>query len=132
MATKYTGISMVLQLNIASAYTTIGGCISHTLTINNETIDVSDKDSSRWSDKLAAGARSLDVAFNGWVTDDAAFALIEAAAENDTVLDLKLLYGNSKTCTCDFFLSNFAYTGEYNGAQTFSGTLGNDGSPTFA
>jgi hypothetical protein len=29
-------------------------------------------------------------------------------------------------------LSNFAYTGEYNGAQTFTATLGNDGTPTFA
>ena len=132
MADKFLGISMVLQLNVSSSYTTIGGCVAHTLVINNETIDVSDKDSSRWSDKLAAGARSLDVSFNGWVNDDTTFALIETAAEDHTVLDLKLLYGDSKTVTSNFYVNSFTYTGEYNGSQTFACTLAHDGIPTFA
>ena len=129
---KYNGISMVLQVDISATYTTIGACIAHTFTINNESIDVSDKDSSRWAEKLNAGQRSLSISFNGWVSDDAAFAVMEAAAEADTIVSMKLLYGASKTCTCDFHIDSFEYTGEYNNAQTFSCTLSNDDSPTFA
>ena len=128
---KYNGNDMVLKI-MNTTYQTIAGCISHTLTINNEVIDVSDKDSNRWADKLNAGQRSLAISFNGWVSDDAQFALMEAAAEGDTIVDLQLAYGNGKTCTSNFHIDSFEYTGEYNGAQAFSCTLSNDGVPTFA
>jgi TP901-1 family phage major tail protein len=128
---KYIGNDMVLKI-MNTTYQTIAGCLSHTLTINNEVIDVSDKDSNRWSDKISAGQRSLAVSFNGWVSDDAQFALMEAAAEGDTIVDLQLAYGNGKTVTGNFHVDSFEYTGEYNGAQAFSCTLSNDGVPTFA
>lgn len=128
---KYIGNDMVLKI-MNTTYKTIAGCLSHTLTINNEVIDVSDKDSNRWSDKISAGQRSLAVSFNGWVSDDAQFALMEAAAEGDTIVDLQLAYGNGKTVTGNFHVDSFEYTGEYNGAQAFSCTLSNDGVPTFA
>jgi TP901-1 family phage major tail protein len=128
---KYIGNDMVLKI-MNTTYQTIAGCLSHTLTINNEVIDVSDKDSNRWSDKISAGQRSLAVSFNGWVSDDAEFALMEAAAEGDTIVDLQLAYGNGKTVTGNFHVDSFEYTGEYNGAQAFSCTLSNDGVPTFA
>ena len=128
---KYIGNDMVLKI-MNTTYQTIAGCLSHTLTINNEVIDVSDKDSNRWSDKISAGQRSLAVSFNCWVSDDAQFALMEAAAEGDTIVDLQLAYGNGKTVTGNFHVDSFEYTGEYNGAQAFSCTLSNDGVPTFA
>lgn len=128
---KYIGNDMVLKIE-NTGYMTIAGCLSHTLTINNEVIDVSDKDSNRWADKISAGQRSLAVSFNGWVSDDAQFALMEAAAEGDTIVDLQLAYGNGKTVTANFHVDSFEYTGEYNGAQAFSCTLSNDGVPTFA
>ena len=128
---KYNGIDMVLKIE-NTGYMTIGGCISHTFTINNEVIDVSDKDSSRWADKLNAGQRSIAISFNGWVSDGAQFALMEAAAEGDTIVDLQLAYGDGKTVTGDFHIDSFEYGGEYNNAQTFSCTLSNDGTPTFA
>ena len=128
---KYIGNDMVLKI-MNTTYQTIAGCLSHTMTINNEVIDVSDKDSNRWADKISAGQRSINIAFNGWVTDDAQFALMEAAAEGDTIVDLQLAYGNGKTVTANFHVDNFEYTGEYNGAQAFSCTLSNDGEPTFA
>jgi len=128
---KYIGNDMVLKI-MNTTYQTIAGCLSHTLTINNEVIDVSDKDSNRWSDKISAGQRSLAVSFNGWVSDDAQFALMEAAAEGDTIVDLQLAYGNGKTVTANFHIDSFEYTGEYNTAQAFSCTLSNDGVPTFA
>lgn len=128
---KYNGIDMLLKIQ-NTGYQTIGASLSHTMTINNEVIDVSDKDSSRWSDKLNAGQRSVGINFNGWVSDDAEFALLEAAAEADNIVDLQLAYGNGKTATANFHIDSFEYTGEYNNAQAFSCTLSNDGAVTFA
>lgn len=127
---KYNGID--LTLGITTAYSTIGGCISHTMSINNEVIDVSDKDSSRWADKLNAGQRSVALSFNGWVSDNANFAVLEAAAENDTLVTAQLAYGNGKTATGSWHVDSLEYTGEYNNAQTFSCTFSNDGEITFA
>lgn len=128
---KYNGIDMLLKIMNVS-YLTIGASISHTMTINNEVIDVSDKDSSRWADKLNAGQRSVSISFNGWVSDDAQFALLEAAAEADNLVDLQMAYGNGKTATANWHIDSFEYTGEYNNAQAFSCTLSNDGTVTFA
>ncbi len=128
---KYNGIDMLLKIQ-NTGYQTIGASLSHTMTINNEVIDVSDKDSSRWADKLNAGQRSVNISFNGWVSDDAQFALLEAAAEADNIVDLQLAYGNGKTATANFHVDSFEYTGEYNNAQAFSCTLSNDGAVTFA
>lgn len=128
---KYLGNVMLLKIE-NTGYLTIGASRNHTMSINNEVIDVSDKDSSRWADKLAAGQRSVSISCEGWVSDDAQFALIEAAAEGDTIVDLQLAYGNGKTATADFHVDSLEYTGEYNGAQGFSLTLSNDGEVTFA
>jgi TP901-1 family phage major tail protein len=128
---KYNGIDMILKL-MNTTYQTIAGTISHTMSINNEVIDVSDKDSSRWSDKLNAGQRSIAISFNGWVNDGTQFALFETAAETDAIVDLQLAYGDGKTLSGNWHIDSFEYGGEYNGAQTFSCTLSNDGTPTFA
>ena len=129
---KYDGDDMVLKINISSTYTAIAGCISHTATLSNNTVDLSDKDSNRWGDKSNFGPRDLSVSFNGWVNDNAAYDLIEDAAVADTSTDLQLAYGNGKTVTSNFFISDFTWTGEHGSAQTFSCTLANDGEPTFA
>lgn len=131
MAQKYTGISMGLSI-ANTAYTLIAGARTHTMTVNNEKIDVSDKDSNRWGEVLAAGKRELTISMEGWVTDDAQFALIETAIQDDTVVDLQLAYGNSKTVTGDFHIDSFSYTGEFNGAQSFTCQIVNDDTPTFA
>jgi predicted secreted protein len=131
---KYNGVDAVLKVESSpgsSSYSTIGGVISHTMTLNNEAIDVSDKDSSRWRDMLNAGQRSLQISLNGWISDDANYELLADAADNDSILSYQFLYGNSKTCECDFHVDSLERGGEYNNAQTFSCTLSNDGTPTF-
>ena len=128
---KYLGNAMLLKIE-NTGYMTIGAAQSHTCTINNEQIDVSDKDSNRWRDVLNAGQRSVTIAGNGWFTDDANFEIMHTAAKNDTIVDLQLAYGDGATITGNFHIDSFEFTGEYNGAQTYSFSLSNDGEPTFA
>ena len=132
---KYLGSAMLLQVETTpggGTYATIGGSSGHTLTINNEAVDVSDKDSSRWGEFLAAGNRSVVISMTGFVSDNANFAIMETAVEADTIISYKLLYGDSKTITSAFQISSLEYTGERNAGQGFSCTLTSSGTPTFA
>lgn len=132
---KYLGNAMVLHVELipsGGTYALVGGSSSHTLSIANEQVDVSDKDSSRWKELLAAGDRSVTISMSGFVSSDTKFALMEAAVQTDTILNFRILYGNSKTITGAFHIDSLEYTGERNAGQAFSCTLTNSGAPTFA
>jgi len=130
---KYLGSAMLLRVETTpggGTYATVGGSSSHSLTWNNEMVDVSDKDSSRWKELLAAGDRSLSISMEGFVSDNANFAIMEAAVESDTILSYQLIYGNSKTIECDFHIDSLEVSGARNEGQSFSMSLTNSGTPT--
>ena len=132
---KYLGNVLKLAVESSPAsgvYNDIGGSSSHTFTINNEQVDVSDKDSDRWKELLAAGDRSLAISMEGFVSDDANFALVETAAEDDVILNYRLSYGNSKTVTGAFHIDSCEVSGARNDGQSFSLSFSNSGAPTFA
>lgn len=131
---KYDGGDLVLKLQPSGGggYVTIAGCITHTASLSNGTVDLSDKDSSQWGDKGNFGPRDLAVSFNGWVNDGTQYDLVEDASVANTVVDLQLAYGNGKTVTGNFYISEFAWAGEHGNGQTFTCTLSLDGAPTFA
>ena len=130
---KYLGNVMLLSVETAPASGTfgaIGGSSTHTLTFNNEQIDVSDKDSNRWKELLAAGDRSVTISMEGFVSDNTNFALIEAAVESDTILKYQLDWGDSRQIEGDFHIDSFEVSGARNEAQSFSATFTNSGEPT--
>lgn len=130
---KYLGNALSLAIEdspSSGTYTVIAGASEHTMTINNEQIDVSDKDSNRWKSLLAAGARTLTISMNGFVSDDVEFELMRVAARDDVILNYRLTYGNSDTVTGAFHIDSFEVTGAYNNAQSFTATLSNSGEPT--
>jgi len=132
---KYLGNAMLLKVESSPSsgtYNTIGGSSSHSMSINNEQVDVSDKDSNRWKELLAAGDRSLALSMEGFVSDDANYALVETAYETDTILNFQLAYGNSKTVTGAFHIDSAELNGARNDGQGFSMSLTNSGEPTFA
>jgi len=132
---KYLGNAMLLKVESSPSsgtYNTIGGSSSHSMSINNEQVDVSDKDSNRWKELLAAGDRSLALSMEGFISDDANYALVETAYETDTILNFQLAYGNSKTVTGAFHIDSAELNGARNDGQGFSMSLTNSGEPTFA
>jgi TP901-1 family phage major tail protein len=128
---KYAGEDLTLTVE-NTGYQLVGGASEHTMTINNETVDTTDKDSSRWGESKPFGKRSVSVSMSGFVSDNAQFAVLEAAVQADTLVDCQLAYGNSKTATGNWHISSFEYTGSNNDAQQFSLTLESDGEITFA
>jgi TP901-1 family phage major tail protein len=119
------------KLRIKRGSTAIAGARSDSITINNEPIDITDKDDAGWRTMLAdVGVRSIDCEVEGILTDSTflalavgtASALLEAyTIEVDGIGDF----------TGNFFLASFAVTGEQADATTFTASLQSSGTITF-
>ncbi len=119
------------KLRIKRGSTAIAGARSDSITINNEPIDITDKDDAGWRTMLAdVGVRSIDCEVEGILTDSTflalavgtASALLEAyTIEVDGIGDFS---GN-------FFLASFAVTGEQADATTFTASIQSSGTITF-
>ena len=135
MAT-FAGEDLVLKVANspgATAYTTVGLMTEHTLSINNEQVDITTKDDNRWGSMASYGKREVVITGSGIVSDDTAFAKLETIAQTaGDNLSYRVEYGNSKTLTGSFNLSGLEYSAPNNDAQRFSLTLNSDGTITFA
>lgn len=135
MAT-YAGNSFVLQVATSagsSSYTTVGLMQSHNFSLKNAEVDTTTKDDNRWGSSQPYGKREIDMSVSGLVSDNSAFAQIESVVETSgTNLVYKILYGNSKTITSSFIVSNLDYAGEAQDAQNVSFSMKSSGTPTFA
>lgn len=130
---KYLGNAMLLKVETTpggGTYATIGGSSSHTMSLANEVVDVSDKDSNRWKELLAAGDRSLTISMEGFVSDDANFEIARIAARDDVIINYTLEYGNSDTIVGAFHIDSLEVSGARNEGQSFSMSLTNSGEPT--
>ena len=132
---KYLGNNLTLSVESAPAsgtYNVIGGVSEHSMTINNEPVDVSDKDSNRWVELLAAGARSVAISMSGFVSDDANYAIMDTAIKNDVILNYRITFASSETATAAFHIASNEIAGAKNDAQSFSVSLASSGVVTFA
>lgn len=117
-------------------YNAVGGGRAVTLTINNEMVDVTNKDSSGFRELLAAaGINSMSISAEGVYVDDANFDLVATSAEANTHLNYQIVFPGStanRTYTGSFGVESLEATGEYNGAITYSMTLQADGQVTIS
>ncbi len=128
---KFKGRGFLLQIQTDDSpltYATIGGFETNDLTKTNESVDVTDKGTAPHRELLqGAGIQSKSVTGNGFVSDDAQFELVVAAAEADTFVILKLISDAGDTHIGTFQVTNFQRGGEKNGAETFSCTFESSG-----
>ena len=119
-------------LRIKRGATAIAGARTDNLTVNNEPIDITDKDDAGWRTLLAdAGVRSVDADVEGVLIDatflslavGTASALLEAyTLEVDTLGDF----------TGNFFLSNISLSGAQEDGITFTANIQSSGTISFA
>jgi len=135
MAT-FAGEDLVLKVATSAgstSYTTVGLMTEHTVSINNEVVDITTKDDNRWGSSAAYGKREVVISGSGIVSDNAAFGQLEVIAQTaGDNLGYQVAYGNSKTLTGSFTLGGMEYSAPNNDAQRFSLTLTSDGTITFA
>ena len=139
------GLDVLMKIDISGTKTTIGGLRSTSITLNDESVDITNKDSLGTRTLLAgAGVNSLSVSGSGVFTDSAAEVAVRtafAAQQNTTdgssaqtaaFETFEFIIPNLGTYTGAFQITSLEYAGEYNGEATYSMSFESAGYITFA
>lgn len=117
----------------ADTYTTVGGLRSTSITMNDEAVDVTTKDSSGVRALLAnGGVQSCSISGSGVFTDAASETTLRSAFGASDFHNFQIIVPDFGTYTGEFMVASLEYAGEYNGEVTYSITLESSGDFTFA
>ncbi len=126
------GGALLLKMDISGTMTTIGGLRSTTLTINDEAVDISNKDSG--SSRLllpSGGILSMSVSASGVFTDAVSEQTLRSKVHQSTFESYNIIVPDLGTYAGQFMIASLEYAGEYNGEVTYSITLESSGDITF-
>jgi predicted secreted protein len=119
------------NLRIKKGGVAIAGATTENLTINNEPIDVTDKDDAGWRTYLAeAGVRSVDANCEGYLVDGTLIAVAMGPSSGQNAAYTIEIEGIG-TFAGNFFLNPLDIGGEVSGAVTFTTTIASSGAVTF-
>ena len=130
--TAYNGNAFLLKIGTSgTAGTQVGAMRTTSFQINNEVIDVTDKDSAGWRTILdLAGRKSISASVEGVMTDGTTLDAIMTRAHSGTVMPYGLVFGDSDLIDGSFKITNFGANGPVDGEQTYSFNLESSGSMT--
>jgi TP901-1 family phage major tail protein len=132
---KYCGKDFLIQISAGGSpetWTTVAGMRASSMTLNGETVDVTDKDDQPWKTTLAGcGILSMSASMSGHITDSATVATLVNALMNRTATRFKLVSGKADYFTGSFRVTSMERNGEYNGAEQYSVSLEATGTITY-
>ena len=127
------GGALLLKVDISGTMTTIGGLRSTSITLNDEAVDITNKDDGQTRKLLAqAGTSSISVSGSGVFTDSTAEQTIRTAFNASTFKSYNIIIPDLGTYSGSFMIASLEYSGEYNGEVTYSITLESSGSISFS
>ena len=108
----------------SGTYILIGGQRDTDFDMDNDAVDVSNKDTGAWR-KLGAdiGLRKSQVTMSGISQDDDALEIVEVASTDGLILNYQLSFDNGDTRTGPYLCTKFNRSGKYNGAEEFKATF---------
>ena len=128
-----SGGALLLKVDISGTMTTIGGLRSTSITLNDEAVDITNKDDGQTRKLLAqAGTSSITVSGSGVFTDSTAEQTIRTAFNASTFKSYNIIIPDLGTYAGSFMIASLEFSGEYNGEVTYSITLESSGSITFS
>lgn len=140
------GLDMLLKVNTTGdTYTTVGGLRSTSITLNDESVDITNKDSLGHRQLLAGGGmNSVSISASGVFTDSATEENVRAdffaqhntsdgsSAQTASFTNYQFLIPDFGTLTGSFQITSLEYAGEYNGEVTYSMSFESAGYITYA
>lgn len=140
------GLDMLLKVNTTgSTYVTVGGLRSTSITLNDESVDITNKDSLGHRQLLAGGGmNSVSISASGVFTDSATEENVRAdffgqqntsdgsSAQTASFTNYQFLIPDFGTLTGSFQITSLEYAGEYNGEVTYSMSFESAGYITYA
>jgi predicted secreted protein len=119
------------KLRIKKGGVAVAGARTDSLTINNEPIDITDKDDAAWRTMLAdVGVRSIDAEVEGVLTDSTLIAIAVGTASS-LLASYTLEIDGIGDFSGNFYLASFAITGEQADTVTFTASIQSSGTITF-
>ncbi|MCE9566369.1 MAG: phage tail protein [Planctomycetes bacterium] len=130
--TNYAGRSFLLKTGTWSGGTAIADCKTHSLKLNNEQVDITNKSSAGYRTLLsAAGTQSITITFGGVMTNDTGFETMQGYAFANSINAFAMQWADGDTLECSFAVSDFEVSGDHNSEQRFTVTLQSSGQWTF-
>ena len=127
------GKSLLLKKDISGTMTTIGGLRSTSMTLNDEMVDITNKDSGSQRALLASGGvLSMSISGSGVFTDTTAEQNLRAQYGTSSHGTYNVIVPDLGTYAGTFQLTTLEYSGEFNGEVTYSVTLESAGAVTFS
>lgn len=131
---KYAGKDLLIQKGDGGSpegFNIVAHLRSKSFSINNEPIDVTDSDDSRWRKLLEGGVRTCSLSGSGLLTDVASHDALLTDVFAGTIASYRVIFaGTQRSLTGRFLPSNLEGSGEYTDAQQFSLTLESAGDIT--
>lgn len=114
-----------------ASYTTIAGMTLTSMSINNNPVDVTTKDSAGVQELLAdAGNQSMEIQADGRYVHGASHDNLEDAAHDRLSENYQLVFPNGDTYEGEFVVTTYQRSGPDGDAETFSVTLARNGAGT--
>ena len=127
------GGALLLKMNISGTMTTIGGLRSTSITINDEAVDISNKDSGSSRTLLPSGGiLSMTVSASGVFTDATSETTLRSKVHQSSFESYNIIIPDLGTYAGSFMIASLEYAGEYNGEVTYSITLESSGAISFS
>ena len=109
-------------------FTTVAGLRTTQLTVNTETVVVTNQGSGGWRELLSgAGVRSVSLSGAGVFTGSAAETRVKANALAGTIDDYQVRFESGDTITGRFLITRLDYAGDFNGERTYTLALESSG-----
>ena len=127
------GKYLLLKIDISGTMTTVGGMRSTSMTLNDEAVDITNKDSGSFRELLPSGGiQSMTITASGVFTDSTAEQTLRSAYGTSSFKSYNVIVPDLGTYAGTFMIASLEYAGEYNGEATYSVTLESSGSITFS
>ena len=127
------GEALLLKIDISGTMTTVGGMRSTSMTLNDEAVDITNKDSGSFRELLPSGGiQSMTITASGVFTDSTAEQTLRSAYGTSSFKSYNVIVPDLGTYAGTFMIASLEYAGEYNGEATYSVTLESSGSITFS
>lgn len=125
------GRLMLIYHGSGGGKTLIGGLRTTTLTMNNNIIDVSTKETDGWRELLEDGSlKFFSIACDGFFKDSATDVILRQNAFSNLIDEYTFEFPNGDTIVCDFQITGYTRGGEVEGVETYSLTFESTGEPT--
>lgn len=114
-------------------FTTLAGLRPTSFSINNEAVDITNKDSSGYRELLdGAGITNFSLSGGGVFKDDASYTTAETYARLNQLQTFQITVPDFATYTGEFLITQLEIAGDYNGEANYNVSLESSGAMTFA